>query len=107
MTSKSAAERRTNAQHAVASALADSARAVRTRRRAILRAICQSLGWAHGALWQVAGDAGVLTLRRDVARARRVAQSFDAASKAMQFAPGVGLPGACGRAAARLGSRTS
>ena len=60
MTVKTPAERRLSAQHAVALALADSP-ALSDATPRILRAICQSLGWAHGALWEAAGDAGVLT----------------------------------------------
>jgi PAS domain S-box-containing protein len=92
MTVKSAAERRLSAQHAVALALADSP-ALSDATPRILRAICQSLGWAHGALWEVAGDAGVLACVETWHGPELALGSFDAASKQMRFAPGVGLPG--------------
>jgi PAS domain S-box-containing protein len=92
MTPKTPAERRLSAQHAVASALADSP-ALSDATPRILRAICQSLGWAHGALWEVAGDAGVLTCVETWSGQSLAFASFDAVSKQMRFAPGVGLPG--------------
>jgi len=92
MTSKTAAERRLGAQHAVASALADSP-ALSDATPRILRAICQSLGWAHGALWEVAGDADALTCVETWHEPNLTLAKFDAASREMRFTPGVGLPG--------------
>jgi two-component system sensor histidine kinase/response regulator len=85
-------ERRLSAQYAVASALADSP-ALSDATPRILRAICQSLGWAHGALWEVVGDAGVLTCVDTWHEPNLALAKFDAVSKEMRFAPGVGLPG--------------
>ena len=92
MTSRTAAERRLAAQDAAASALAESASLSDATPR-ILRAICESLGWAHGSLWQVAGDAGVLACVETWHAPGLDLQSFDAVSREMRFAPGVGLPG--------------
>src|SRR5260221_11806623 len=92
MTPKTAAERRLSAQHAVALAVADSP-ALSDATPRILRAICQSLGWAHGALWEAAGDAAVLTCVDTWHQPNLALANFDAASKETRFAPGVGLPG--------------
>jgi PAS domain S-box-containing protein len=92
MAPKTAAERRLGAQYAVALALADSP-ALSDATPRILRAICQSLGWAHGALWEVAGDADVLTCVETWHEPDLVLAKFDAASRQTRFAPGIGLPG--------------
>jgi PAS domain S-box-containing protein len=80
------------AQYAAAKALAESASLSDATPR-ILRAICESLGWAHGSLWQVAGDAGVLACVETWHAPGLDLRSFDAVSREMRFAPGVGLPG--------------
>jgi len=92
MTPKTAAERRLSAQHAVALALADSP-ALSDATPRILRALCQSLGWAHGALWEVAGESGVLTCVATWHEPGLAISGFESSSRAMRFAPGVGLPG--------------
>ena len=62
MTEKNTAERRLAAQHAAALALAESASLGDATPR-ILRAICGSLGWAHGALLTTYhGDTTMATL---------------------------------------------
>ena len=92
MDTRTAAERRLAAQHAAALALAESASLADATPR-ILRALCESLGWAHGALWQIAGDAGVLGCVETWHVPGLDLQSFDSISREMRFAPGVGLPG--------------
>ena len=59
MGSRSPAEGRLSTQHAAALALAESASLSDATPR-ILKAICQSLGWAHGALWEVTPDGSEL-----------------------------------------------
>jgi len=86
------AERRMAAEHATARALAESA-TLTDAAPLILKAICQVLGWEHGALWTV-------DTRRDVLRCIDIwsdppaaFQEFDAVSRRTVFTRGVGLPG--------------
>ena len=92
MTTPTAAERRLAAQHAAALALAESASLSDATPR-ILSAICRSLGWAHGALWRVAPDAGVLWCVDTWHEPSVRIDKFEKASRETRFAPGVGLPG--------------
>src|SRR5262245_41239615 len=92
MTQRTAAERRLAAQHAAALALAES-RALADGAPRILQAICQSLGWAHGALWQVAASGRELRCVETWHELALDLAQFDAASREMHFRPGVGLPG--------------
>src|SRR5258706_9672775 len=92
MAPKPAAERRLSAQHAVALALADSP-ALSDATPRILRAICQSLGWAHGALWEAAGDAPLLTWVDTRHHPNLALPNFDAPSQETRLPPGGGLPG--------------
>ena len=57
--SSAAAERRLTAEHVTARALL-TARSIDEAAPKILEAICESLGWEHGALWTVDRAAGVL-----------------------------------------------
>ena len=60
----------------------------------ILQAICESLGWEHGALWTVDRDAERPALQRHLDRARpAVSPSSTPSAASVTFAPGVGLPG--------------
>src|SRR5262245_7377761 len=92
LVSRSPAERRLAAQHAAALALAESDSLPDAGPR-ILRAICESLGWAHGALWQVAPDAGDLWCVETWQAPGLDLSRFDAVSRETRFLPGVGLPG--------------
>jgi len=92
MPPRTAAERRSAAQHAAALALAESASLADAAPR-ILRAICRSLGWAHGALWQVVPDAGVLRCVETWHEPDLAIAKFESVSRELRFAPGVGLPG--------------
>src|SRR5262245_25182524 len=85
-------KRRLEAQHAAALALAES-EALADAAPRILRALCQSLGWAHGALWQVAPEAGELWCVETWHEPELSLTKFDAMSKSTKFVPGVGLPG--------------
>ena len=71
-----------------------STRPPSTRRRPILQAICETLGWAHGALWVVdrAADSPALRQTSGIRPAVRFPE-FDAISRETTFARGVGLPG--------------
>src|SRR5262252_5641704 len=92
MTQRTPAERRLAAQQAAASALAESASLSDATPR-ILRAICRTLGWAHGALWQRVGVDDVLTCVETWHEPDVDLAAFDRASREIRFAPGVGLPG--------------
>ena len=58
----------------------------------ILEAICQSLGWDHGALWRSTARPACCAASRSGTRRAR-SPEFDAASRASTFVKGVGLPG--------------
>src|SRR5262245_66264309 len=59
----------------------------------ILKAICQSLGWAHGALWELAPDAAELRCVETWHEDGLDLAKFTTVSRELRFAPGVGLPG--------------
>jgi PAS domain S-box-containing protein len=59
----------------------------------ILQAICEALGWEHGAVWSIDREAGLLRCD-EIWNAPGVRfPDFDAASLGAKFPPGVGLPG--------------
>jgi two-component system sensor histidine kinase/response regulator len=59
----------------------------------ILQAICEALGWEHGAVWTIDREAGLLRCG-EIWNAPGVRFSdFDAASMKATFPPGIGLPG--------------
>jgi two-component system sensor histidine kinase/response regulator len=92
MTSNTAAERRLSAQHAVTYALADSP-ALKDATPRIVRAICESLGWAYGALWEIVGDADALTCVATWHAPELPLAQFAGVSQNLRIAPGIGLPG--------------
>jgi GAF domain-containing protein len=59
----------------------------------VLQAICEELGWDHGALWNVDNAGGVLRCVETWHLPTAGLQEFDAASRTMTCAKGVGLPG--------------
>ncbi len=80
------------AQHAATRVLAESETLGRAM-PAILKAICESLGWHWSGLWTIDREAGVLRCG-DIWHAPAVQLAdFSAMSQGMTFAPGVGLPG--------------
>jgi PAS domain S-box-containing protein len=86
------AVRRLHAQYATARALAESATLLEAAPK-ILQAICESLGWEHGALWGVDASAGVVRCTELWHSPGVRFPEFEAASRQAAFAPGVGLPG--------------
>ncbi|MBI3406684.1 MAG: response regulator [Acidobacteria bacterium] len=89
---ESDAVRRLHAQYAVAKALAESANLQDATPR-ILQAICDSLGWEYGAVWQVDSANQILLCVETWHSAGVRFPEFEAASRASKFQPGIGLPG--------------
>jgi PAS domain S-box-containing protein len=87
----SAAVRRFTAEHVVARALLEAATFAEAAPQ-ILSAVCTSLDWEHGALWQVEREAGVMHCA-DIWPSPSPFPAFEAASRQTVFRPGIGLPG--------------
>jgi two-component system, sensor histidine kinase and response regulator len=87
-----AGNRRLTAEHVAARVLLDAATFVEAAPR-ILQAICESLGWEHGALWMVDADAASLRCIEIWTAPDTSFPTFDAVSRRLTFARGVGLPG--------------
>ncbi len=86
------AERRLGIEHTATRVLADSPGLDDAAPR-ILQAICDSLGWAAGAMWRVDPQSGVLRCGELWHRASRGLDEFEALNRRTTFALGVGLPG--------------
>src|SRR5262245_7681089 len=86
------AEQRLATQYEVTRALAESETLAEAGRR-ILAAVCQHLGWEVGGLWSVDTAAGVMRCTQFWHRPGIRAPSFEAMTRAIVFAPGIGLPG--------------
>jgi len=86
------AERRLGIQYTATRVLADSPEVDDAVLR-ILQAICDSLGWAAGALWRVDPEASVLRCSALWHSPSRELDGFGAVSRQTTFAPGIGLPG--------------
>ena len=84
--------RRLTAEHATARALVEASSFAEAAPR-ILQAICESLGWEHGALWMVDRDRNVLRCSDIWTVPGGRFEDFDVTSRTITFAPGVGLPG--------------
>jgi two-component system sensor histidine kinase/response regulator len=84
--------RRLVAEHATSRVLAESKRLAEATPR-VLEAVCLTLGWEHGAFWQVDRQAGVLRCGDLWAPPGARFAEFEALSRKMTFVPGVGLPG--------------
>ncbi len=89
---ESEAVRRLHAQYATTRALAEST-SLREAAPKVLEAICETLGWEHGALWRVDAAAGVLRCVETWTAAAGRFPEFEEVSRRTTFAPGVGLPG--------------
>src|SRR5262245_16124341 len=86
------AEIRLSAAYATARVLAESMTLEEAAPR-ILQAICEGLGWAHGALWRLDEAEGVLRCVESWHPQGTSLPEFDAISRRSVFPPGVGLPG--------------
>jgi PAS domain S-box-containing protein len=86
-----AAERLT-AEYISARALAESATLTEAAQR-VLQALCEALGWDHGALWNVDADGGVLNCVETWDVPTVSVARFAAISRQTAFTRGVGLPG--------------
>ena len=85
-------EQRRAVRYAVTNALAN-ADSVRDATSAILRAVCETLGWQVGELWLVDPDARVLRLLDALSLPLDRCRKFMAVSRTWTFPQGVGLPG--------------
>jgi len=87
-----ASKRHLTAEHVAARALLDAA-SIDEAAPKILEAICDSLGWEHGALWVMDDERTALRCARVWNPPSLHFPEFDAASRAATFPPGIGLPG--------------
>lgn len=80
------------AQYAIVRVLAESA-SLKDATPRLLQAVCESLGWEHGAIWSVDREANVLRCL-EIWHAPHVSfPEFIAVSRNTAFPPGIGLPG--------------
>ena len=86
------AARRLAAQYETARALAESERLTEAMPR-ILQAICEALGWEHGALWDRDTKQNLLRCIEIWSVPSLKFAQFEAVSRKITFARGVGLPG--------------
>jgi PAS domain S-box-containing protein len=85
-------ERRLTAEHVAARELLD-ATSIEEAASRILQAICEGLGWEHGALWTVDAQADSLRCAQFWSVSPTRFPEFLASSQHMAFARGIGLPG--------------
>src|ERR687898_6348 len=90
--SGSLSQRRLTAEYVAARALLESATLAEAAPK-ILEAICDALGWEHGALWRIDRDAEVLRCVHIWNAPTASFPEFDEASRVAAFRIGVGLPG--------------
>src|SRR6266568_3645220 len=86
------AQGRLKAQYAVTAVLAE-AESFTAVARGILEALCESLGWVFGAIWEVDPDREVLRLVDLWHVPGLGAEGFSVLTTSTEFAPGQGLPG--------------
>jgi len=89
---QSEAVRRLHAQYSTTRALAES-RSLREAAPKVLRAICETLGWEHGALWRVDAATEVLRCVELWSPPHTSFPEFAKSSRRTTFVRGVGLPG--------------
>jgi PAS domain S-box-containing protein len=92
VSSGSRGERRLTAEYIAARALVDAATFEEAAPK-IIAAICDGLGWEHGALWTIDREVDVLRCTHTSPGSSRQFPEFDALSRATTFARGIGLPG--------------
>lgn len=85
-------EKRRAVRYAVTNALAN-ADGIPDATSAILRAVCETLGWQVGELWLVDREAGLMRLLEAWSMPLHGGDEFMAASRTWTFPQGVGLPG--------------
>jgi PAS domain S-box-containing protein len=85
-------KRQLTAEHVAARVLLDATSIAEAATR-ILPAICESLGWEHGALWMVDHDHECLRCAQSWTESPSQFPEFTAVSNATTFTRGVGLPG--------------
>jgi PAS domain S-box-containing protein len=85
-------DRRLTAEYVSARALAESATLGEAAVH-VLQALCEALGWDHGALWNVDADSGLLRCVECWHVPTLALDEFEAASRGMTLPKEVGLPG--------------
>jgi PAS domain S-box-containing protein len=85
-------ERRLTAEYVAARVLLDAASIEEAATR-ILRAICESLGWEHGALWTVDRESDCLRCAQSWTTSASQFPEFTKISEGITFRRSVGLPG--------------
>src|SRR5262245_34644759 len=84
--------RRLTAEHVAARVLLD-ATSIEEAASRILQAICESLDWAHGALWMVDHECDCLRCAESWCASASTFPEFHAISYGRTFGRGIGLPG--------------
>ncbi len=84
--------RRLTAEHVTARALLDAPTFLEAAPM-ILRAICESFGWEHGAVWMIDREAASLRCVEMWTAPSASFPDFDAVSRRTTFTRGIGLPG--------------
>jgi signal transduction histidine kinase len=92
LTERKRAEQRLLAQHSITRILADAA-TVEEATQQILQTVCEHLGWDLGTLWRPDRQAGALCGVAIWRTGSVEVPDFEAATRAMSFTPGIGLPG--------------
>ncbi len=91
-TEQKLAERRLAAQYAIARVLADCT-TIQQATPEILQAVCNSLGWQVGVLWQVKPGTKLLCCVEVWRTSHERFSEFVTVTQSMSFSKGVGLPG--------------
>lgn len=92
ITERKHAERRQRVQHATTLALAEAGTLAEAAPK-VVQAVCEALGWAYGEFWGVDQDAHVLRYVEGWHPPGVAFPEFEAFSRQITFAPGVGLTG--------------
>ncbi|HEY9665925.1 MAG TPA: CHASE3 domain-containing protein, partial [Coleofasciculaceae cyanobacterium] len=92
ITERKRREQHLSAEHATTRVLAESVTLSEATPK-ILQAICERLGWDVGELWSVDASANVLRRVETWHQQLVDVSEFEAVSREITFAPGIGLPG--------------